>query len=887
MDNLRAVIKNLFCHISPQEILSGNTVYSNVTKETFEKLGSSYIAGYSNDELYNMYFFLESEFFWQNRKLRDEPPDKLLENENGFNVFDALTTFNNAVLLEDDGTPVCQYIQILRWRDMIVDLEEDLFITSYLAYKDGIGAKEREDFFWKPVIGHNNKALNRLVAQGVAENHFHMKGSAPYFHLTWISLMNQIDNRRFQEQMEVLESNRLQRSMDYNMQYRPPSLSHMWRQAALIRLFLFNILEDFALKNDKDKVSADRIRDILKDEHRLLDESGEIQLKIELFRDNVKNELDYTICKPYLVHNLNKGVNEILSGERWFMYQCFRRLYRGDIQDELVRNGNLFYLYLVIKANIRSELIQANKNVGFDNFQRYQDRKDVFIDDTPYEKAYLKMAVRDTIYNQHIDSLEARIAPRDSANDMLAYIEKYDKAITKGMEDEDKDKLLKKYFYVVHFIKKSEHCIMGMDDLERYRHYRKRKSVAKQARAIAELRNGGKAEAARIHGIDACSPEIWCRPEIFGQTFRFLKNHMPETADKKYAECFCTHLMATYHVGEDFLDIIDGLRAIDEAIRFLNLCCGDRLGHALALGVDIDEWYEGKLNRILVNKMGYLDNLVWLHAKIRKYRIKDCNVAVEYIERRFDEYFKEIYRNNMTDEMLCYIMEKAKTYYDGLGVQHGYNHRNLNFGINEYYDAWKLRGDNPVLYENGYLQLKGHVFDEWDEYAINKEYPLNYKIRYNPETAILYYMYHYNTLVKLVGDQMVEVHVNDAVKDAVKKVRRCMQKEISDVGICIETNPSSNYLIGTFRRYDKHPISKWYNLGLTYDAEKINACPQLQVSINTDDQGVFATYIENEYAYLALAMEKATDSNGDRIYNRTMILQWLDNIRKNGINQCF
>lgn len=41
----------------------------------------------------------------------------------------------------------------------------------------------------------------------------------------------------------------------------------------------------------------------------------------------------------------------------------------------------------------------------------------------------------------------------------------------------------------------------------------------------------------------------------------------------------------TYHTGEDFLDIVDGLRAIDEALLFLQMEKGERLGHAMALGV--------------------------------------------------------------------------------------------------------------------------------------------------------------------------------------------------------------------------------------------------------------------------------------------------------------
>ena len=67
----------------------------------------------------------------------------------------------------------------------------------------------------------------------------------------------------------------------------------------------------------------------------------------------------------------------------------------------------------------------------------------------------------------------------------------------------------------------------------------------------------------------------------------------------------------------------------------------------------------------------------------------------------------------------------------------------------------------------------------------------------------------------------------------------------------------------------------------------MKSCPQIHVSVNTDDQGVFATYLENEYAYLALALEKHVDERGERVYNRTLILQWLDNIRRMGIHMSF
>jgi hypothetical protein len=693
--------------------------------------------------------------------------------------------------------------------------------------------------------------------------------------------MNCIDNDKTVELFESYDANRLQKKLDYNAKYKPLKLVYMWRQAALIRLFFAYALNSGTQNIDNVIRFASKVNRLLHNNEELMMEAREIQQWKDIISDNYsKSDVDYMICEHWLVKNDGVDLNGPLSGERYLLYKMFEAVYKED--EKLKPYFNWFYLYLVIKTNIRRELVQSNTNVGFDNFQLYQDRKDLFIENNElYDSLYTRMAVRDTIYNQHITCLEARIAPKDKASLIKKSIEKNDNCITRGLSDDEAERLKARYFYVIHFIKKSE-CFKDEDeDLELCcRQTRKREEVKRQALAIAELRNSNCAEAMRIRGIDACSPEIWCRPEVFAQAFRFLKNHTVDNALEPRNKRICPILRATYHVGEDFLDIIDGLRAIDEAISFLNLNCGDRLGHALALGIDVQQWYEGKNNRIVINKMGYLDNLAWLYAKIRKYKIDVPDATISFIEKRYEEYFTEIYRNNIDDKGLEYIRGQAIEYYDVHNIVNSYKNGTLVFGINEYYDAWKLRGDNPYLYKNGFFDMHDEDIDEWDSYGVNKYFPQNYQIRYTPQITLLYYMYHFVPRIKVVGDQRVEIKVDQSIIDVVKMVQKCMQFDICRQGIGIEANPSSNYFIGTFKRYDRHPIISWYNYGLVTNQEDIDNCPQLQVSINTDDQGVFSTYIENEYAYMAIALEKMN-------YNRTFVLQWLDNIRRIGIDQSF
>ncbi|MGL5921184.1 MAG: hypothetical protein ACRCZQ_11905, partial [Bacteroidales bacterium] len=84
-----------------------------------------------------------------------------------------------------------------------------------------------------------------------------------------------------------------------------------------------------------------------------------------------------------------------------------------------------------------------------------------------------------------------------------------------------------------------------------------------------------------------------------------------------------------------------------------------------------------------------------------------------------------------------------------------------------------------------------------------------------------------------------------------------------------------------------HPILAFNNHRLHHDPAKMADNPQLSVSLNTDDQGVFSTYLENEYALMAIALEKEKDENGNRKYTSMFIYDYLDHIRRLGHEQRF
>jgi Adenosine deaminase len=434
--------------------------------------------------------------------------------------------------------------------------------------------------------------------------------------------------------------------------------------------------------------------------------------------------------------------------------------------------------------------------------------------------------------------------------------------------------------YVLHFLKsipeKKNTCSEFLEEI-RCRDYEKRMEVEREAKAIDLLLCSSSKYRHQIIGIDAASSELDNRPEVFGQAFRFLKGkrdngkygHLKENMGRP-------QIRATFHAGEDFFDVVDGLRAIDEAIKYLNLGEGDRIGHAIALGVDVRDYYMSKHRSIMMPKQWLLDNYCWLVSRIHKYNLHQFSSFCQYLRWDFQNLFMKMYKDVEFD------------YKSGITPE-------------LYFEAWRLRGDDPSLYKlkekeeyekeierSFYIDVqKKNRLTYWSKCGINENYPYKGCKREVPEVNRLYYEYHYNRKIKERGEQMFPFEIKKEYIELVEAVQECYQKEIRERHLGIETNPSSNVLIGTFKRYDKHPLVNLFNLGLETDPEKIRNCPQLFVSINTDDQGVFNTYLENEYALMALALEKMEDENGNKLYNPAMIYDWLDRIRAMGMEMRF
>ncbi len=883
MNNIRKSIEIIFKKENPELIIQNHFKLKKdykFGKDIFQRTYSyENPLVYNKDEIENVHDLLESKW-------------KKLEYVKEDSEFNALVHFTREVLTEEEGEPVCKFEKLLKWRELSYELGEDILTTSYFAYKDYVQNYNRSIFAWKPIVRTDNYKLRELLKKGTAENHFHLKGSSPHFQLTWISIMNNPLGRD-KEFTQLEKELCLLPEVKHSFKEKILELKTLVKKASYIRYLLFSVLNKIPLESDeKEKVDINILKSTSDREvnFHLTELQSEIDyLKHEYGKSFGGEIADYAIPKSVSENNYNERNKEyngniLLYGERNLLYRVFRAIYSGN--KEISKYQEFFYAYLIIKEKLRNEIIQVNNRVGFANFGDYQNRKGFFLDGI-YKEAVINMAINSSIYDQSIKSLEARIAPSNTTRDMGNQIKGIDKNVEskkfldikkcKVSEFEEKLKNDKKadkeyeYFYTAHFIKIAENYSGAKKSIGENKYieyvnplnYKVRKNVEKQAKAIINLRKTSSKAKNRLFGIDAANVEIGCRPEVFAQAFRYVRNYHSKNEFENFGVEENFNMGITYHAGEDFLDIIDGLRAIDETMRFLNYEQGDRLGHALALGIEAKAYYKSKNMSLVKNKQVHLDDVAWLLAKVREYNIRDINQCeLAKLESDFHRLFHEIYDVGM-------------------------NRKGSSCNHYDYYSAWKLRGDAPKYYFEGKYVEKG-VVSFWERCGIDdsKRDELS-SVRNNELCCDIYRNYHYNPHVRLKGLESEVVKVSSAYADIVDKLQKGLQREVARRNICIETNPTSNYVIGTFKRFAKHPITNFFNLGLTANYEEIKDCPQISVSINTDDQGVFPTYLENEYALMALALEKEKNEDGNPKYQPMMIYEWLDKIRQMGLEQSF
>lgn len=787
--------------------------------------------------------------------------------------FNLLAEFGESTIDLNGNIPLVNFDKIIEWRETSHKIGQAIIVTAYLAKKSLIDNVDFDHWDWPTALRCNNRQLQNVLNRGMSENHYHLNGSTQIFPISWISIMN--NPTIIHSRIKDIDLNLYPR-WSFGNNFNADSWENLLKNAAICRLELFQKIRTSNMMcnnfSDRPYVSFGEIQNTVKR-----------MCHIYSYKTEQNKYLDYALIRD--LHFSNYGYNRIVIGERKFLYDCFRASFSGNFTE---KENNLFYYYLLVKNRFRGEIIQSNNMPGFKNFAKYQDRKDYFFHDIDeYEREAVRLSLNDTLRCQSIKTMETRIMPKTTPRKLKSSIDFYDiiykeanakknlrylmtgsfqektgsKICKTNMKHSDNEKL--PYFYVLHYPKEVTELKRNQLYVPRAKNADQRKNNECYSKSIAFSVSRGDMLCSRIRGVDTCSFEIGCRPEVFATDYRYLKSYHSENKKifSKYDKKRFLYLGRTYHAGEDFLDLVDGMRAIDETMQFLEFSHGDRIGHALALGLIPEEHYSYKGNRVIINKQDALDNFIWLY-----YRSGELNIAIE----------------PLLEQQLCsYIDILSKDIYGEFCKI--YNVILDKFNL---YCAWKLRGDSPDLYKMGKFIKPQLILNQYTKAKYTDSLELN-SYRNDDNISKLYYAYHFDADVRRKEEEPFEFIVNKKYINLVAMVQKKLQMIVAEKGIMIECNPSSNFLISTFKDYKKHPITAFNNLELEIDSEKLFQCPQICVSINTDDQGVFDTALEYEYALMAAALINDTDENGEFKYKPTQVYKYLDSIREMGKIQTF
>ena len=425
--------------------------------------------------------------------------------------------------------------------------------------------------------------------------------------------------------------------------------------------------------------------------------------------------------------------------------------------DEAVAGA--FHYYLLILGICNRLLVQQTDAFGFEQFQKYTSNNFREFSERTYPQRFMQLAGNDLHNIRHI---EGRFSPKTSVDDNTAIIKK----IVDGCIFLDQNKRDSKISLslIAHFIKRSEH------HKGNFRFSGLRNDLDKRTDALIALRNTNSSYAKMVTGVDAAASEFDTPPEVFAPSFRRLRKHG------------LSHY--TYHAGEDFFHILSGLRAIYEAIEFLDMRAGDRIGHATAAGVDVRIWKQNVGDRLWMRIEDYLDDLVFAYHLITKMKERELEPFLPGIALRIEKYASRVYP--------------------------------VKYSVSELIEAWLLRKERPesLLSSN------------------------------NPNIPKQICLYYHSKEGREKGKEIRAFDVYDLFGE---KELVCFQKLILKVmhqkQIVIETLPTSNVIIGHHHDFSTYHLYNWYR----WSKEDIMVPA---IVVGTDDAGIFATNIYNEYCHI-------------------------------------
>jgi len=398
-----------------------------------------------------------------------------------------------------------------------------------------------------------------------------------------------------------------------------------------------------------------------------------------------------------------------------------------------------------------------------------------------------------------------------------------------------------------------------------------------------------------FRGLDVAGDENALKIEWFAPVLRWLRRGFKPQSDGERAS---TGFHLSIHAGEDYAHPASGMRHIDETVRFCEMREGDRLGHALALGIVPNKW-AARQGEMMLPLDEHLDNLVWLwhHASVLSGVLPLAQQVLPLFERRIARFWRlsrcwqvpEFMASKETSVSSVADSEKVPLHHatpDDL-YQAWWLRRNCHYRLSEVGDGWPVTSQELcALPDHQELSkqrtLASQLYQARHVWLTSlTEAPLVI-VRMGDEAAA--HGGFHPKFGRDADENILEDVDTPAELDFMHALQDWLLTEYDKLGLIIEANPTSNVYIARLKSHAEHPIFRWYppdesvlERGAAANLYGLRRGP-VRVLVNTDDPGIMPTTLRTEFLLLR---EAALELK----VGRTVAERWLETLRQYGIEQ--
>lgn len=390
-----------------------------------------------------------------------------------------------------------------------------------------------------------------------------------------------------------------------------------------------------------------------------------------------------------------------------------------------------------------------------------------------------------------------------------------------------------------------------------------------------------------LRGIDACTDELGVPTWVLAPLCKHVRNVSRATSDflrREFGENV-PPLRVTVHAGEEFIHLLGGLRRVDEALTYLELGQGDRIGHAMSLGVHPGEWCR-RSGAVAVSKLERLFDLAWEWRFATTSQISLSANRLQFVIDQIEQLSRAIFREYAHPPQVARFLQLLadSRYLACIAFPNGPVPEYEQFLMaarmvdSELSSAHQKVHDDIERVWRDIAHVEDRADADWKR-DIAKALGSLFRRVESPNSAHgeepLRLLYRYLTDPRAFREGQRLILVDPiAEEQSLFDLQVALRKKVGSKGITVEINPSSNLLIGNLSDLRNHPLWR------LKPPHRDEALGDIALCIGTDDPITFMSGTRQEYQliYDTLTLAGLSD-NGAR--------EWIDDCRRAGLESRF